>query len=162
METAVGRDRFWEMFKGRAVVVSELPAGHSRTLAAAANEMAGRDGASLRTKAEYKALYGLLLAQVPPAPAGKLRLLDEAGRPTAAAAAIEDYIGASLGKPEFFGADMYMFHVTGFRPGRGVLTEPVRPARGARVDVWKTDPADRSAFRPQAARVSCSAPRISR
>ena len=85
METAVGRDRFWEMFKGRAVVVSELPAGHSRTLAAAANEMAGRDGASLRTKAEYKALYGLLLAQVPPAPAGKLRLLDEAGRPTAAA-----------------------------------------------------------------------------
>ena len=57
--------------------------------------------------------------------------------------AIEDYIGASLGKPEFFGADMYMFHVTGFRPGRGVLTEPVRPARGARVDVWKTDPADR-------------------
>ena len=25
-------------------------------------------------------------------------------------------IGASLGKPEFFDADMYMFHVTGFRP----------------------------------------------
>src|SRR6202035_2146374 len=90
MDTAVGRDRFWEMFKGRAVVLSELPAGHSRTLAAAASEMAGRDGASLRTKAEYKALYGLLLAQVPPAPPGKLRLLDEAGRPTAAASAIED------------------------------------------------------------------------
>ncbi len=47
-----------------------------------------------------------------------------------------------LGKPEFFGADMYMFHVTGFRPGRGVLTEPVKPAHGARLDVWKTDPAD--------------------
>ncbi len=73
----------------------------------------------------------------------KLRLLDEAGRPTAAAYAIKDYIGASLGKPEFVGADMYMFHLTGFRPGRGVLTEPVRPACGARVDVWKTDPADR-------------------
>ena len=56
MDTAVGRDRFWEMFKGRAVVVSELPVGHSRTLAAAANEMAGHDGASLRTKAEYMAL----------------------------------------------------------------------------------------------------------
>jgi CotH kinase protein len=143
MNTAVGGDRFWAMFKGRAVVVSELPVGHSRALAAAASAMAGRDGSSLRTKAEYKALYGLLLAQVPPAPAGKLRLLDEAGRPTAAASAIKDYIGASLGKPEFFGVDMYMFHVTGFRPGRGVLTEPVRPARGARVDVWKTDPADR-------------------
>lgn len=143
MDTAVGGDRFWEMFKGRAVVVSQLPVGHSRALATAASAMADRDGASLRTKAEYKALYGLLLAQVPPAPAGKLRLLDEAGRPTAAAYAIKDYIGASLGKPEFFGADMYMFRVTGFRPGRGVLTEPVRPACGARVDVWKTDPADR-------------------
>jgi hypothetical protein len=54
-----------------------------------------------------------------------------------------DRPGASLGKPEFFGADMYMFHVTGFRPGRGVLTEPVRPGRGARLDVWITDPADR-------------------
>ena len=142
MDTAVGRNRFWEMFKGRPVVISQLPAGPSRALAAAASSIAGRDGASLCTKAEYQALYRLLLAQVP-APAGKLRLLDEAGRPTAAADAIKDYIGASLGKPEFFGADMYMFHVTGFRPGRGVLTEPVRPARGARVEVWQTDPAGR-------------------
>jgi hypothetical protein len=37
---------------------------------------------------------------------------------------------------------MYMFHVTGFRPGRGVLTEQVKPDHGARLDVWKTDPAD--------------------
>jgi hypothetical protein len=142
MDTAVGRDRFWEMFKGRAVVVSELPAGHSRALANAANEIAGRDDASLRTKAEYLALFDLLLAHVPPAPPAKLRLLDEAGRPTAAARAIEDYVSASLGKPEFFGADMYMFHVTGFHPGRGVLTEQVKPAHGARLDVWKADPAD--------------------
>ena len=143
MDTAVGKDRFWEMFKGRAVVVSELPAGRSRALATVVNEAAGRDGASLRTKAEYLALYDLLLAQVPPAQPAKLRLLDEGGHPTAAARAIEDYIGASLGKPEFFGAGMYMFHVTGFRPGRGVLTEPVKPAHGARLDVWKTEPADR-------------------
>ena len=68
VDTAVGKDRFWEMFKGRAVVVSELPAGCSRALATAANEIAGRDGASLRTKAEYLALYDLLLTQVPPAP----------------------------------------------------------------------------------------------
>ena len=50
---------------------------------------------------------------------------------------------ASLGKPEFFGADMYMFHVAGFRPGRGVMTEPVKPVHGARLDVWHTDPGDR-------------------
>jgi hypothetical protein len=141
MDATVGRDRFWEMFKGRALVVSELPAGHSRVLATVATQMAGRDGTSLRTKAEYLALYDFLVAQVSPAPSGKLRLLDEAGRPTAAARAVEDYVGASLGKREFFGADMYTFHVTGFRPGHRVLTEPVKP-HGARLDVWKTDPAD--------------------
>ena len=65
------------------------------------------------------------------------------GRSRAAASEMAGRDGASLGKPEFFGADMYVFHVTGFRPGRGVLTEPVRLADGARLDVWKTDPADR-------------------
>jgi hypothetical protein len=142
MDTAVGRDQFCEMFKGRAVLVSELPAGHSRVLASMANEMAGRDDASVRTRAEYLALFDLLLAHVPPVPPARLSLLDEGGRPTAAARAIADYTRASLGKPEFFDADMYMVHVSGFRPGRGVLTAPVRPADGARVDVWKTDPAD--------------------
>ena len=46
-------------------------------------------------------------------------------------------------KPEFFGADMYMFRVAGFRPARGVITEPTKPAHGARLDVWRTDPRDR-------------------
>jgi hypothetical protein len=38
---------------------------------------------------------------------------------------------------------MYMVRVAGFRPGRGVITEPVKPAHGARLDVWRTDPRDR-------------------
>ena len=42
MDTVVDRDRFCEMFKGRAVLVPDLPAGHSRVLASMANEMAGR------------------------------------------------------------------------------------------------------------------------
>src|SRR5215472_10512123 len=88
------------------------------------------------------ALFDLLLAHVPPVPPARLRLLDEAGRPTAAARAIEDFMKASLGKREFFDADMYMFHVTGFQPGRGVLKKPVKPAHRARFDVWRTDPAD--------------------
>ncbi len=142
MDTTVGRDRFCEIFKDRAVVVRELPAGHSRVLANMAAEIAGRDDASLHTRAAYMALFDLLLAHVPPVPPAKLRLLDEAGSPTAAAQAIQDYIRASLGKPEFFGADMYVFHVTGFHPGSGVLVEPVKPGDGARLDVWRSDPAD--------------------
>src|SRR5262249_12162657 len=38
---------------------------------------------------------------------------------------------------------MYMVRVAGFRPGRGVMTEPVKPQYGARLDVWRTDPHDR-------------------
>ena len=55
MDAAVGRDRFWELFKGRALVVSELPAGHSRVLAKMANDTAdhvvplARGGGSERT-----------------------------------------------------------------------------------------------------------------
>ena len=67
MHTGVDRDRFCEMFKGRAVVVSDLPAGQSRVLASMANEMAGRDDASLRTKAEYLALFDLLADWAPDA-----------------------------------------------------------------------------------------------
>ena len=57
-------------------------------------------------------------------------------------------MGAAAGsdrfeKAAFFGADMHMFRIAGFRPGRRVITEPVKPADGARLDVWQTDPGDR-------------------
>jgi CotH kinase protein len=45
-------------------------------------------------------------------------------------------------KDEFFAAGMYMFHVTGFPQQSGVLTHPVGAPPGARLDVWRTDPAD--------------------
>ncbi len=142
METAVSRERFCAMFKGRAVVVPELPAGHSRLLAHMASGLARRDDAALRTGAEYEALFDLLRAHVPPVPPTVLTLRDASGRPTAAARAIEDYLSASLGKPEFFAASMYMVRITGFRPGHAVVTERTRPAPGGTLRVWQTDPAD--------------------
>ena len=45
-------------------------------------------------------------------------------------------------KDEFFAASMYMFHVTGFPQQSGVLTDPVGAPPGARLEVWRTDPAD--------------------
>ena len=45
-------------------------------------------------------------------------------------------------KDEFFAASMYMFHVTGFPQQSGVLTSPAGAPPGARLDVWRTDPAD--------------------
>jgi len=38
------------------------------------------------------------------------------GRSSGAASNMAGRDGAPLGKPEFFGADMHVFHVTGFRP----------------------------------------------
>ena len=161
MDTAVGRDRFCEMFKGRAMVVRELPAGHSRVLANVAAEIAGRDDAALHTRAAYMALFDLLLAHVPPVPPAKLRLLDEAGRPTAAARAIQDYIRASLGKPEFFGAGMYMFHVTGFRPGPACSQSRWSPATGPGLMCGDPIRPTTGTFRSAAVRVCCSARRLS-
>src|ERR1035441_771162 len=88
METTVGKERFCDIFNGRAVVVTDLPAGRSRDLAYRANEASGRGDASLRTKAEYLALFGLLLEETGPGPqpAG-LVLLDDSGQPTAAGGA---------------------------------------------------------------------------
>src|SRR5262245_66606702 len=37
---------------------------------------------------------------------------------------------------------MYMFHVTGFPQQSGVLTHPASAPPGARLEVWRTDPAD--------------------
>ena len=45
-------------------------------------------------------------------------------------------------KDEFFAADMYMFHVTGFPWQSAVLTHPMAAPPGARLGVWRTDPVD--------------------
>ena len=44
-------------------------------------------------------------------------------------------------KDEFFSADMYMFHVTGFPQQPGVLRSKAEAPPGAQLDVWRTDPA---------------------
>ena len=95
MDTSVGRDRFCEIFEGRAVVIAELPAGRSRVLAHVASQRVGCDDGSLRTRAQYMALFDLLLRHVSPTTPASRKLLDETGRPSAIAWAIEDYIAAS-------------------------------------------------------------------
>jgi hypothetical protein len=142
MDATVGRQQFCEIFKDRAVVVTDLPAGHGRDLACRANAAAGRGDASLRTKAEYLALFGLLAEEGQQGARPDLVVRDETGQPTAAGRAIEEFIRASQGKPEFFDTGMYMFHVTGFPHERGVLVRPAGAPDGARLELWRTDPAD--------------------
>jgi peptide subunit release factor 1 (eRF1) len=58
MDTAVGRDQFWEMFKGRAVLVTELPVGHSRALAAAAGVFSGSPPRLVDSKTGSRPVHG--------------------------------------------------------------------------------------------------------
>ena len=44
-------------------------------------------------------------------------------------------------KDEFFSAGMYMFRITGFPQQPGVLTRQAKAPHGARLDVWRTNPA---------------------
>jgi hypothetical protein len=59
MGKSLDRGEFWDLFKDRMVVLADVPAGRSRELAQQANE-AGRQDTSLRTRAEFAALFDLL------------------------------------------------------------------------------------------------------
>lgn len=65
-------------------------------------------------------------------------------------------------KDEFFAAGMHMFHITGFPPQHDVLTRKAAAPPGARMDVWRTDPASgRHIPGPDAAGVAFSTPGFS-
>ena len=84
IKKTIDKGQFWDMFKNRVVVVTDLPPGRSRDLANRVNEAEGKGDASLRTKAEYSALFDLLLHDpgCVPTPV-ELTLLDENGRVSA-------------------------------------------------------------------------------
>jgi hypothetical protein len=149
MKKTLDKGQFWDLFKNRAVVVTDLPPGQGRDLAERVNEAEGRGDASLRTGAEYSALFDLLLRDPGSAstPAG-LMLLDQHGHVTAAGQAVELYLKASTGKDELFDQAMYMIHVTGWPQPDRLLEEPVEASGGARLALWGTDPGDRRHLSP--------------
>jgi hypothetical protein len=98
-EMTMDVDRFLKLFKGRAMVLTQLPAGYGRELATRVNEASGRRDVSLRTTAEHLALFELLLEGAGVvSPAMELALRDEREQPTAAGRAIEDYVRSAQGK----------------------------------------------------------------
>jgi hypothetical protein len=65
-------------------------------------------------------------------------------------------------KDEFFSARMHMFHITGFPLPPGVLTRKAEAPHGARLDVWRCDPAShRHIPGPDGAGVAFSTPSFS-
>src|SRR3984893_1145756 len=141
MKKSLDRGQFRDTFKGRVVVVTAIPPGRSRGLAQQANQVEGSGDASLRRRAEFSALFGLLLAGRSEARGQpELTLLDNAAALTAAGQAIQDYLAASRGKDEIFEQAMYMVHVTGWPQQDMKPEQAVRSSGDARLALWRTDP----------------------
>ena len=106
------RDGFLKMFRGRAMVVTQLPPGYGRELATRVNEASGRRDVSLRTAAEHLALFELLVKDADVVlPARSWRCVMGAGSRPPRAGRSRTTSGPR-GKDEFFDGDMYMVHVT--------------------------------------------------
>jgi hypothetical protein len=143
MDETLDKRHFVDLFKTRAVVVTELPPGRGRDVAEQVNERVGRGDAALRTKAEYSALFDALLGEPDSlAGPGTLRLRANGVGPTVAGQAVEQYLSASRGKAEFFDEPMYMIRVAGWPRGEFTPEKPVESSGDARLALWRTDPAD--------------------
>ncbi len=142
MKEQLDKGDFWDLFKTRAIVVTDLPPGRSRDLADQVNRTAGRGDATLRTRAEYGALFDLLDESLDDAKHdGLLTLCDAAGEPTETGKLVESYLEASKGKNELFAEAMYLVNITDWPKDQ---LEPENPAYSngkASLSAWVTDPA---------------------
>ncbi|MFF0746474.1 CotH kinase family protein [Streptomyces sp. NPDC004111] len=153
MDRIIGKGTFRDAFKNQTLVPSELPPGTGRRLAERANATAGPVDAALRTKAEFSALYDLLLAEqgqpgggaaeatAAPADLG-LVLRDPDDRPTAIGRIVETYLGAARDKAEFFDQDMYHVEVTGWPPGVLTADKVLQAPPGARLTLARSGAPD--------------------
>jgi CotH kinase protein len=139
MAETLDHAQFGDLFKQRLVVLDDIPARPSRDLAAEVNEAEGRGDGTLRTEAEFAALFDRLAAgSLSP---GVLILSDDSGQ-TQVGKAVEDYRAASRGKQEFFDQAMYLVDVTGWPADQMQPEDPVEAPAGARLGLWATDPRD--------------------
>src|SRR3954451_7661393 len=99
------RKEFRNTFEARAIVVADVPAGAARDLAGKVNRPAGPADATLRTRAEYDALFDAIRQEAgtdEDAQPGEpmLQLVDEHGERTVAGRLVDIYRDASIGKKE--------------------------------------------------------------
>jgi hypothetical protein len=134
---------FRDLFKDRAIVLTDLTPGPARSLAAQVNEAVGRGDATLYTEAEIGALFDALVPGTavgsPNTPA--LRLGSPAAR-TEAAEVVAQYLEVAVGAPEFFAEPMYVVSVTGWPADLLKPSVATSAPAMARLSVWRTDPGD--------------------
>jgi len=101
LDTGIGEKQFRDMFDDRAIVVADVPSGVARDLAGKVNKPAGLGDATLRTRAEFVALFDGI-RQDAGDDGDVLRLTDEHGAPTVAGRLVDTYRQASIGLQEVF------------------------------------------------------------
>lgn len=142
MDTTMTKGTFRDAFKNRSIALSALARGAGRDLARRANATAGPSDAALRTKAEFNALYDLLLAEQRGAagvPADdSLVCLGPDGRPTAVGRIVGELLDAAEDKTEFFAQDMYQVKVTGWPSGVFTADEVMEAPPGARLTLARS------------------------
>jgi hypothetical protein len=139
MDARIDRAEFQEIFKGRAIVLTDLPDGRSRSIAAQVNEAVGRGDATLYTKAEYRALFDVLRAE----DGGEtLTLLNSSGESTATGLTVQEFLDVSIRAADFFDEAMYVVEVAGWPADHLLPDDPFDAPPGARLRVWRTDPLD--------------------
>ena len=132
---------FRELFANRAVVFTDLPAGRPRELAERVNERVGRGDATIRSKVEFEALFGELTGVDPPAGA-TLTVRDGAGGLTAEGTIVQEYLRVASGAGDFFDQPMWAVSITDWPAPDALIEKAVTSSGTARLDVWRTDPAD--------------------
>ncbi len=140
MATTLDKEAFSKRFKHRSIIISKLPAGQGRDVAAKVNSTEGRGDGSLHTKAEYSSLFDDLaaLGGTP----GQIVTADDQGATTTAGTIVEQCFAASEDKADFFTQSMYMIRITGWPRDKMQPEQPVTAPADAALSLWMTDPAD--------------------
>jgi hypothetical protein len=149
---------FRDTFKGRSVVLTDLPQGRPRRIAELVNESVGWGDATLYTKAEYAALFQALLQEPDSrasadvdASGGTLALITAGGDPSVAGAAVQQYLAVAVRAREFFAEPMYVVDINGWPQDNLKPSEPVTAPESARLRIWRTDPHDTRPLPPEGA-----------
>ncbi len=141
MKETLDKGDFWDLLKKQAIVVTELPQGRGRDLANQVNHTVGHGDATLRTKAEYGALFDLLDAEVDIRKQdGELTLLDPAGKQTETGELVAAYLEAAKGKDELFDHAMYMVVIEDWPTQHLTPEDPVYSNGKSKLSAWSTDP----------------------
>jgi hypothetical protein len=128
---------FRKSFDDLVVVFTDLPPGPARQFSERVNERVGRGDATLRTRAEFDALFLDLSGG-----SDTLMVRDDTGALTPEGAIVQQLQQAASSAETFFNQPMYVVSITDWPLGDKLLEEAVTASGSAQFSLWRADPAD--------------------